>query len=197
MKQIRKSNLGFSLVELMVVVSIITLLGSITFPSYVKFMIRAARVEMTTNLRHIATLAHAYHAENSQFPGIILYGVSNGTTNCGPNALGFSVGDCMSLRYEYLFRGGWQVNASTYHFTRETYFGAYARALYIDGDYDFSTGRGPPTKHCIVPEVYSETNGGYFYYDAWTLNENGEFKAVFDGDAEQNCLSGASVPIGG
>lgn len=56
----RRSPLGFTLVELMVVVTIIGILASVAIPSYVRYVRKSKTVEATTSLRMIADGAKLY-----------------------------------------------------------------------------------------------------------------------------------------
>ncbi len=61
------SNLGFSLIELMVVTSIITVLISISLPNYAQFKIKAARSEVVQNMRFFMTALESFRAENDRY----------------------------------------------------------------------------------------------------------------------------------
>ncbi|MGZ3786848.1 MAG: type IV pilin protein [Bdellovibrio sp.] len=59
----KKSQSGFSLVELMVVVAIIGILASIAIPSVNKYMAKARQSEAKTNLSSLYTSEKAFYAE--------------------------------------------------------------------------------------------------------------------------------------
>ncbi|MFV8259609.1 type IV pilin protein [Bdellovibrio bacteriovorus] len=63
----RKSQSGFSLVELMVVVAIIGILASIAIPSINKYMAKARQSEAKTNLSSLYTAEKAFYAEYNTF----------------------------------------------------------------------------------------------------------------------------------
>ncbi len=107
---------AFSLVELMVTLSIITLIASVSFPSMMAFKIRAARVEMQQNTRALSSLLAAYHADSSNYGAGIVYGAFNVNDNgleyafaenCMTNYLEFSAtGPCSKLRFYYVVMPG-------------------------------------------------------------------------------------------
>ncbi|WP_374032443.1 type IV pilin protein [Bdellovibrio bacteriovorus] len=63
----RKSQSGFSLVELMVVVAIIGVLASIAVPSINKYLAKARQSEAKTNLSSLYTSEKAFYAEYTAY----------------------------------------------------------------------------------------------------------------------------------
>jgi type IV pilus assembly protein PilA len=63
----KKSQAGFSLVELMVVVAIIGILASIAIPSIGKYMAKARQSEAKTQLSSLYTAEKAFFAEYTQY----------------------------------------------------------------------------------------------------------------------------------
>ena len=110
---------GFSLIELMVVVSIITLVSALTIPKYYLFTAKAARVEAYQNLKFVHTLFENYREDVRPGAGglNVEYGVrfdayTPRTPNpisynifCATNPLGFSITNCQKLRYFTTSRG--------------------------------------------------------------------------------------------
>ena len=99
---------GFSLVELMVVLSIVGIIVGLALPKFKALQVRARQAEVKSNLNHIYTLQIAYHSENEIFAGVFFVGdgVKDGpagpSTQCNsPNDLGFSVTDCQKVLYMY------------------------------------------------------------------------------------------------
>lgn len=64
---IRKSQSGFSLVELMVVVAIIGILAAVAVPSVNKYMAKARQSEAKTNLSSLFTSEKAFYAEYNTY----------------------------------------------------------------------------------------------------------------------------------
>lgn len=63
----RKSQRGFSLVELMVVVAIIGVLATIAIPSVSKYIAKARQTEAKTNLSSLYTSEKAFYAEYNAY----------------------------------------------------------------------------------------------------------------------------------
>ncbi|MCC6137669.1 MAG: pilin, partial [Bdellovibrionaceae bacterium] len=68
-QSILKSNKGFSLIELMVVVAIIAILASFAIPQYQSFQSKARQKEGLTMLNSFYVAAKATEAEQGIFPG--------------------------------------------------------------------------------------------------------------------------------
>ncbi|MBP6218430.1 MAG: prepilin-type N-terminal cleavage/methylation domain-containing protein [Oligoflexales bacterium] len=115
---------GFSLVELMVVVAIISVLAAIAIPRFRVFQARARQSEAKANLAHIFTLEQSYHADNDTYVDLAE------NNNCGEtdgNEIGFVIPGGCSLnatsktRYKY-----WVENSSTTDFEAHAQSGAGA-----------------------------------------------------------------------
>lgn len=65
--RVRKSQSGFSLVELMVVVAIIGILAAVAVPSVNKYMAKARQSEAKTNLSSLFTSEKAFYAEYNTY----------------------------------------------------------------------------------------------------------------------------------
>jgi general secretion pathway protein G len=68
MQKVHSRELGFTLVELMVVVAIIALLAAIIIPNYVHARAQAAVSESEANLKQIATSLELYYGDNQAYP---------------------------------------------------------------------------------------------------------------------------------
>jgi len=63
----RRAMAGFTLIELMIVVAIVSLLASIAVPTYTNMRLRAKRSELPVNLDSIRSAEKAYEAEWDAF----------------------------------------------------------------------------------------------------------------------------------
>ncbi len=91
---------GFSLVELMVVVAIISILAAIAIPKFRTFQAKARQSEAKMTLANVYTLEVSYQAENDTFLALASPGPCNGAASVS-NALGFLISDCTKSRYIY------------------------------------------------------------------------------------------------
>jgi len=64
----RRPRAGFSLIELIVVVGILSLLAALTLPAVQSAREAARRARCHNNLRQIGLALHNYHADNGVFP---------------------------------------------------------------------------------------------------------------------------------
>ena len=67
MKVSRKSNSGFTLIELMVVVVIISILAGIAYPSYKNYTIKSKRSDAYSALTEAATDQEKFYSQNMRF----------------------------------------------------------------------------------------------------------------------------------
>ena len=58
---------GFTLIELMIVIAIISILVAIAIPTFLEFQIRAQQTEVKVNLGALGATAEAYKAENDTY----------------------------------------------------------------------------------------------------------------------------------
>ena len=72
------SKTGFSLIELMIVVTIIGILAAIAIPGYLGYQKKAARTEAFTNLENLRLLEEQFFAENGRYT--ISLGAAGDTT---------------------------------------------------------------------------------------------------------------------
>jgi len=68
-KLIRKSNKGFTLIELMIVVAIIGILAAIAIPNFLRFQLKAKSSEGKVNIAAIRTAEESYLAEFGVYVG--------------------------------------------------------------------------------------------------------------------------------
>ena len=108
-RNIKANAGGFSLVELMVVVAIISILSAIAIPKFRTFQAKARQAESKMNLQNIYSLEASYQAENDTYVNMTspcTGSAPSGTTN----ELGFYLTDCGKARYTYSVGGANNVN---------------------------------------------------------------------------------------
>ena len=91
-KNIRKSNKGFTLIELMIVVAIIGILAAIAIPNFLRFQLKSKSSEGKVNIAAIRTAQESYNAEFGAY-----------VTTATPNPLVASVG---TTKTPFLTGGG-------------------------------------------------------------------------------------------
>ncbi len=108
---------GFSLVELMVVVAIISVLAALAIPRFKTFQAKARQAEAKSNLSHIYTLEESYRGENDTYVDLAAANYCGLTTG---NLLGFVIpGGCnpasatSKVRYGYAVGPGSTTTAFT------------------------------------------------------------------------------------
>jgi prepilin-type N-terminal cleavage/methylation domain-containing protein len=62
---------GFTLIELMIVVSIIGILASVAIPSFINYQLTAKRAEAFANLSSLAKAQKSYYAEFNTYIGVL------------------------------------------------------------------------------------------------------------------------------
>ena len=63
----RTKNAGFTLIELMMVVTIIAIIAALAFPSYTQYVDRAKRSEARTALMDAAARLERFYSDNNRF----------------------------------------------------------------------------------------------------------------------------------
>lgn len=100
-----KQTSGFTLVELMAVVTVLMVLVSIALPRYRLFVASSRQAEAQANLGIIASLQQSYQLkyDGNYYAGFNMgRGASGDCTDATQkNLLGFRVIDCTKLRYSY------------------------------------------------------------------------------------------------
>ncbi len=99
-----KSQKGFSLVELMIVVGIIGILAALAVPRFTAFQAKARQAEAKTNLTQIYTLQESYALDNNTYIAVAAHGADTASptaSSCPANAIGFTIQPCASARYQY------------------------------------------------------------------------------------------------
>ena len=104
---------GFSLIELMVAITVIGILVALAMPRYRLYIATSRQAEAHANLGLIASLQQTYqlkhngkYYDNSSFQmGLGGGGTCSDTVSSKQNNLGFRVSDCERLRYTYSVGG--------------------------------------------------------------------------------------------
>lgn len=65
-----KTSLGFTLIELMIVIVVISILATIAYPSYQQYIIRGKRAEARAALIDTAARLERYYSDNNQYSSI-------------------------------------------------------------------------------------------------------------------------------
>lgn len=140
--KIKKNNLGFSLIELMIVISIIGVLAALGMPKFKTFQAKARQSEVKTSLNQIYVLQESFHAENDRYT-IHSNVTGNGAGTCTETNIGFKLTNCTKVRYNY-------------HFDLYT---ANPQSFFASG----TSLHGANNKVCpgaIVPDIWILWNGG-------------------------------------
>lgn len=64
----RKNDLGFSLLELLIVVAIMAIISTIAFPSYNRYILKSRRSEAMVNLVKFQGVYEEFNAQNNTYP---------------------------------------------------------------------------------------------------------------------------------
>ena len=68
----RADQVGFTLMELMIVVTVIGILAAIAYPSYTEYVRRSKRVDAQTELLEMAQFMERYYTENNSYVDAVL-----------------------------------------------------------------------------------------------------------------------------
>ena len=93
MLKLMRSQKGFTLIELMIVVAIIGILAAIAIPNFLQYQSRSRQSEARTNLGGIFVAETSFMADNQRYSdfaatGFSLAGITNRYTYRSPNAAG-------------------------------------------------------------------------------------------------------------
>src|SRR5262245_563058 len=106
---------GFTIIELMVAVIVVSILASIAIPSYTDYVVRARLTEATGNLADLRVKMEQYYADNRR------YSVDPGTKTCGipgvPDGNTPTVADARNFGYQCLVDNFNGMGAQSYTLT--------------------------------------------------------------------------------
>jgi len=86
---------GFTLIELMIVVTIISFLAALGIPQYFKYQAKARQAEVALNLSSLHTAQQAYFAENGKYTNVL----------SGENGIGWRPQGSFYYSYGFNFPG--------------------------------------------------------------------------------------------
>ncbi|MFV3410204.1 type IV pilin protein [Bdellovibrio bacteriovorus] len=176
----RKSQSGFSLVELMVVVAIIGILASIAIPSINKYMAKARQSEAKTNLSSLYTAEKAFLVEFNTYTG-------------GFQVVGYNPEGQLRYRVGFTGEGVACATLATYGYTapcpatRNVDTQAYCTAnptrctQLADGAGQALTGVVNPTTNTFTAVAAGRIRNNAAAADRWTINETKNLINAADG----------------
>lgn len=98
----KRNMLGFTMIELMIVVAIIGFLSIISVPSFLKFLSKAKRAEAYMNLGSLYVAQKSYWAEHGTYSSVL-----NGKDGVGWKPEGYTSGGAQEkFNYTYGFNQG-------------------------------------------------------------------------------------------
>lgn len=78
-----KRNLGFTLIELMIVVAIVGILAAIAFPSYMESVRKSRRADAKSTMLQVASQEERYYTENIKYGTLTEIGNTGAVTSAG------------------------------------------------------------------------------------------------------------------
>jgi type IV pilus assembly protein PilE len=79
MMNMKRKHKGFTLIELMIVVTIIAILAAVGYPSYTKYVLRGKRTEGRTALLDAAARLERYYSDNNQYAALATANITTPT----------------------------------------------------------------------------------------------------------------------
>jgi len=107
MKHPKTLPLGFTLIELMIVVAIIGILASLALPKFRRFQAKARQTEAKVNLKYMHNLEETFFIEEGRYGRISTMGYDPSGNRCDSsdaaiNEVGFSLTGCEKVAYRYV-----------------------------------------------------------------------------------------------
>ena len=75
----KRKQKGFTLIELMIVVAIVSILAAVAFPSYQQHVLRGNRAEGRTALLDAAARLERYYSDNNKFVALATANINTAT----------------------------------------------------------------------------------------------------------------------
>ncbi len=90
----KRTNFGFTLIELMIVVMIMSILAAVGYPSYTQYVIRGKRSEARSALLDAAARQERFYSDNNQYTSTVGAGGLGITDPGGCTAAGVQTETC-------------------------------------------------------------------------------------------------------
>jgi len=158
----KRNQMAFTLVELIVVIAIVALLATISIPNYFKYLAKAKQTEVAINLASLHAAEQLYFAEHGEYSPVLQ----------GENGIDWQPGGYKNDKDKNFYY--------TYGFHAS---GAQEGTNYFQGKLN------SPSRHLI--KTHAGKNGflaaaacdlrGKAKLDIWTIDENRNIKHVQDG----------------
>lgn len=82
--QVNKTQRGFTLIEMMIVVAIIGILAAISYPSYQRYVIKSKRTDMMSEMHNIASQIESRKLAQGSYSNALVTGLNGDYPKQGP-----------------------------------------------------------------------------------------------------------------